>query len=280
QIIDDFIQDKPRFQKIVTKKEIGILKGKTNALANGIEISTGEIILTTDADCTFPSTWAKTLASYYIKDVGIVNGFTTQKAFDQFSGMQSIDFIYLLMAAAGTMNLGHPISCIGNNMSYRRKAYDEVGGYEKLPFSVTEDFQLLNSIYKTKKYKIILPLNPDSLVTTKPLPDIKSLYKQKKRWGVGGLGVPIRGYFVMLFGFITNLAVLATPFFYSREWMIYTIFKIFIDYLAMYTIHSHLGIKKNLKYFPIYELYFLFYVVALPFSIGFNRRVTWKGRQY
>ncbi len=58
----------------------------------------------------------------------------TQLAFDNFSGMQSIDFIYLLFVASGTINIGMPITCIGNNMSYRKKAYDEVGGYENLPF--------------------------------------------------------------------------------------------------------------------------------------------------
>ena len=84
-------------------------------------------------------------------DVGIVNGFTTQTAYNAFSGMQAIDFVYLLIVAAGTINLGYPISCIGNNMSYRKKAYLETGGYEKLPFSVTEDFNLLMAIARLGK---------------------------------------------------------------------------------------------------------------------------------
>ncbi len=213
EIIDEFIAGKQKFKKIITKKEIGKLKGKTNALANGIEIASGEIILTTDADCIADPLWAQTIASYYQDDIGAVNGYTTQFAFDNFSGMQAIDFVYLLIVASGTINLKKPISCIGNNMSYRKKAYKEVGGYESLPFSVTEDFNLLRAIYKSTKYEIIYPLDKDSLITSIPCKTFKSLFRQKKRWSVGGLEVPLRGYLVGIWGFLTNLGVFLTPFF-------------------------------------------------------------------
>ena len=68
KIIDEFIAGKNRFKKIVTNKQIGHLKGKTNALANAIEISKGEVILTTDADCEASPEWVYTTASYYQKE--------------------------------------------------------------------------------------------------------------------------------------------------------------------------------------------------------------------
>ncbi len=97
--------------------------------------------------------------------------------------MQAIDFIYLLFIASGTINLGKPVSCIGNNMSFRKKAYEEAGGFENLPFSVTEDFLLLNSINKLKKYRIIYPLNKDSLVISKPASDSKRTIQPKEAMG-------------------------------------------------------------------------------------------------
>jgi hypothetical protein len=42
-------------------------------------------------------------------------------------------------------------------MSYRRAVYDEVGGYEKLRFSITEDFLLLQKINKDSSYKHCIP---------------------------------------------------------------------------------------------------------------------------
>ncbi len=81
KIIDEFISGKNKFKKIVTQKEIGKLIGKMNALANAIDIAKGEIILTTDADCEVHPKWAYTIASYYQKDVAIVNGFTYPACF-------------------------------------------------------------------------------------------------------------------------------------------------------------------------------------------------------
>lgn len=281
EIIDNFIYGKEKFRKIITKKEIGKLKGKTNALANALEIAKGEIILTTDADCEVNPKWVYTTASYYQPDIAIVNGFTTQKAQNGFSGMQAIDFIYLLTVASGTINLGNPISCIGNNMSYRKKAYEEVGGYENLPFSVTEDFNLLNAINKLKKYKIIYPLTSETLITSLPCENLKELYHQKKRWTVGGLGVPLSGYIIMAYGFFTNLCILLTPLFFSAAWLYLAFFKIIIDFFLMYFIHKDLKIVKNLKYFFYFEIYYTLYVVLIPFILTFfNHKVVWKGREY
>jgi len=281
EIIDTFISGKPKFKKIKAKKEIGKLKGKTNALANAIEIAEGEIILTTDADCAVSPTWVSTTASYYAPDVAIVDGYTTQTAGGFFSGMQAIDFIYLQTVGAGTINLQMPISCIGNNMSYRKKAYLEVGGYEKIPFSVTEDFQLLNAINDLKKYKIIFPINPDALVTSLPCKNLRELYRQKKRWSIGGLGVPLSGYLVLVFGFLANVSLLLTPFFFSPVWLYLALIKIIFDFFLVYNSHKTLRITDRLKYFIPFQIYYVLYVFFIPFMLIFlNHKVVWKGREY
>ena len=166
EIIDEFISERENFRKIIPDDPKGKMVGKVNALATAIREANGQIILTTDADCVVKPFWVKTIASFYQDDVGMVDSYTTQLADTSFGGMQAIDFIYLLLVAGGTINLKIPISCIGNNMSFRKKAYDEIGGYEALPFSVTEDFTLLRAIYNLKKYKILFPLEKDALVTS------------------------------------------------------------------------------------------------------------------
>ncbi len=280
-IINDFVKDNPLFKTIrLNENQSGKLKGKVRAMAEGIKISTGEIILTTDADCVVNPLWAKTIASYYVGNVGVVNGFTSQTVKDSFSGMQAIDFIYLLFIASGTINLGKPVSCIGNNMSFRKKAYEETGGFEHLPFSVTEDFLLLNSIHKLNKYEIIYPINQDSLVISKPAPNLRELFNQKKRWAVGGKDAPPLGIFLMLWSFLTNLFLLMTPIFFSAAWLYLVFFKIAIDFFVILPVHQRLGLQKNLKYFPVFEIYSIIYVVVLPFAVMFNRKVKWKERVY
>ncbi len=279
-IIQDYIKNKPRFKYLVSGKEIGCLKGKTNALANGLEIATGKVILTTDADCSVPSTWAKTITSYYTNGVAMVNGFTGQKFNTVFAGMQNLDFLYLQTAGSATINMNFPITCIGNNMSYLKQVYDEVGGYQNLTFSVTEDFNLLKAIKRLRKYKIIFPMNINSFVESLPCPDWKSLYRQKKRWIVGGLKGPLYGYAILISGWLTSLCFALAPFFYTPVvgWFIF--FKVLLDILLLQRITSEFGISNSIKHFWAFQIYYVVYVLVLPFIVIPNRRVIWKDRTY
>lgn len=280
EIVIDYIKDKPKFICITTSEEIGHLKGKTNALANGIKIATGEIILTTDADCTPPENWAKTMASYFVNNVGVVCGFTTQQSYNAFSGMQAIDFCFLQSVAAGVMNLGKPITCIGNNMAFTKKAYLEVGGFESLEFSVTEDFKLLQAIVNTGKYKSIYPVEKDSLNVSKPCKDLKTLYWQKKRWGVGGLEAALEDFFIMAIGFVVSVMIILSPFFFSANLIWLIISKFIVDFVYLYPLFQKWNIVKTLKYFWAFEIYYIIYVILLPIVVLFSRKVVWKGRKY
>ncbi len=280
KIIDEFIIDKPKFKVIIPGAPIEPLKGKTNALAYAIKISKGEVILTTDADCMVNENWVRTIASYYNKDVGFVGGFTTQQDFSAFAGMQAIDFIYLLTVSAATSNLYKPLSCIGNNMSFRKKAYDEVGGYENLPFSITEDFRLLKSIYDLKKYKIVYPVDEGAVVVSKPCPNLKTLYWQKKRWGVGGKENDFVGYFLVASGFLTKLMMVLTPFFFSLPALYLCVFKFSMDYFFVKQVFGKLKLGMKVSHFFAFEIYFIIYVIVLPFVVLPNPTVKWKGRTF
>lgn len=280
EIIEKFISDKHLFKCIVPQKVIGDSKGKANAIANGLEIATGEIILTTDADCMVSETWAKTIASYFTKDVAFVGGYTSQTDSTPFEAMQSIDFIYLLTVAAGTINLGKPLSCIGNNMAYRKSVYDEIGGYENITFSVTEDFQLLMAIHKLKKYKIIYPFDPDGHVVSKSCPDFKTLFRQKRRWGKGGLKSDLAGFSVAAVSFIVNGLVLLTPFFFSTLSLYLCAFKVITDYMFVRPVFRKLNLRLKLSDFLVFEFYYILYVLILPFIVLLGGKIKWKGRSY
>lgn len=281
KIIDEFIAAKPKFKKTVAAKTKGKLRGKTLAIANAIELVKNEIVLTTDADCVVSRKWAKTIASYYVDDtVAIVNGMTNQFAVDNFSAMQSVDFIILLAAASGTINLGKPMSCIGNNMSYRKSVYDEVGGYENLEFSVTEDFRLLIAINNLKKYKIIYPVDKDALVTSKACKNVKELYHQKKRWSVGGLDSEPAGAVLISVAFLTNLMMLLSVIFFSKAIITLAAFKLIIDYFFIFPVHQKLGLKLKWKHFLLFEFYYSLYVVSMPIILIFSRKVYWKEREF
>lgn len=279
-VIDTFIASKPKFTKIEVDTVHGHLRGKSNALTHALQFATGEVIATTDADCAVSPLWIKTLASYYTGGVGIVNGFTYQECNSNFEGMQSLDFLYLLFVSAGTINNGLPISCIGNNMSYLRKAYNETGGYRNMPFSVTEDSQLLLAIAKLRRYRSIYPLDKNALAASLANPDIQSVYKQKKRWAIGGLSVPWYSYIIMAIAWLTQALLIPAMLWGSAVVTMFLLLKIVSDFVALLSITRNLGVTKLMRYFPVFQLYYFLYVVVLPFTLLFNRKVVWKGRTF
>jgi cellulose synthase/poly-beta-1,6-N-acetylglucosamine synthase-like glycosyltransferase len=279
-IINEYIKDKPLFRNVFPAKD-SMLLGKVNAIDTAIKIAPGEIILLTDADCEVSESWAETLASFYYREnIGMVNGFTVLNGEGAFAAMQGIDFIFLLAVAAGAVNMNNPVSCIGNNMSFRKAAYFEVGGYGKLPFSVTEDFALLRGIEGLRKYKIIYPLVKESLVLSKACGSVKELFKQKKRWGRGGIDALKEGFAIMGIAFITNFMILLTPLFFSPVWLYLAVFKLAADYLFLYPVHTVLGNKHQLRYFLYFQVYFIIYTTILPIILIFSRKINWKGRIY
>lgn len=266
--------------KLIKVKEDNKLIGKANALAQGIDTAQGEVILITDADCTVPDTWLEQTAIRYNDNIGLVGGFTLQKANTAFEGMQSLDWAFIMGMAVSSAGFRYPLGSIGNNLSFKKSAYDEIGGYKNLKFSVTEDYTLVQAILKTKKWKYSYPLDPKHLVESKPCTDFKNLLRQKHRWGKGGLDMKPIGFVMMAIGFLMHLS----PFivlYWGCFLQAATAFmlKFIGDYCFLYSILKKLDRTKELKYFYWFELYFTIYVIILPFLVFFGGKVKWKGRE-
>jgi cellulose synthase/poly-beta-1,6-N-acetylglucosamine synthase-like glycosyltransferase len=279
-VCQNFIQRYP-FIKLVHVQEDAYLRGKANALAQGIDTAKGEIILITDADCTVLPTWVEQTAKRYRNDVGLIGGFTLQKAETPFEGMQSLDWVFILGVAAATASLKHPLGSIGNNLSFRKSAYDQIGGYRKLKFSVTEDYTVVQAIVESQKWQYCYPIDPKHLVESKPCPNLLSLLRQKHRWGKGGLDMKPAGFAIMVVGFSMHFFPFVMLYWggivqAAAAFMI----KFIADYIFLYKILKQLDRTDELRWFYWFELYFIIYVMLLPFLVFFGGKVKWKGREF
>ncbi|MCL4519229.1 MAG: glycosyltransferase [Thaumarchaeota archaeon] len=154
EIIDSVAREGNLFVRRVDASEGGSTRGKANALAQGIDMATGEFIFLTDADCFVPPTWILETLKYFDRDTGIVGGVTLiSNTARLIYGIQALDWDFLLTVGAGAASIGKPVACLGNNLAFRKKAYDEVGGYRKIRFSVTEDFALFKAVADSRKWK-------------------------------------------------------------------------------------------------------------------------------
>jgi len=279
-ICNDFIKRYPNI-KLIHAKDDTIIRGKANALAQGIEAATGDIILITDADCTVPKTWVEQTAIRYDSDIGLIGGFTLQKAATPFEGMQSLDWTFILGMAAATAGLGYPLGSIGNNLSFRRSAYDQVGGYRKLKFSVTEDYTVVQAIVASHKWKYLYPIDLKHLVESKSCPNFQSLIRQKHRWGKGGLDMKPAGLAIMVIGFLMHLSPFVMLFWGGVvQAATALMIKFIADYIFLYQILRQLDRKEDLRWFYWFEIYFIIYVLLLPFLVSFGGKVKWKGREF
>jgi len=281
EIIADYEKSVPPLHALKTRGVVHGLRGKANAVSQVIERSRGEIIFTTDADCVVPRNWIRETLRSYTPGTGCVCGFTVLHTTGFFSGMQSLDWTYLLTIASAGVGWGYPLSAVGNNMSFRRKAYDDVGGYAGVGFSVTEDFVLFKAIgYKTK-WKVRYPVSKETLVWSEPCQNVKELYQQKKRWGKGGVDIHPLGFAIMSVGFLMNAAILVAPLLSIPlpYWLFGIAAKCAGDAFLLHFPLKRFGQLHLFKYFPMYELYYLMYVTVLPFLVLFGGRVVWKERK-
>lgn len=280
EIVEDFIRDKHHFKLINSEISQTNLKGKVNAITQGIDISKGEILLFTDADCTVPTDWVKETVSYFTENVGIVGGYTFLKSKKTFEGIQSLDWIYLFNIASSSATLGFPLTGIGNNLAFKKEYYNLVGGYRNIKFSVTEDYALTQEILKKTNAKMAFPLNHKTLITSLPCENILELYRQKKRWGVGGLDMIPMGFLVFSIPFILNILILINIFVLNIKILTLTfIIKALMDFLLLFYSTKKLGLVSYLKYFLLFEVYLFVYVTALPFIVMFSKEVVWKERK-
>lgn len=282
EILRDIQKNNPNLKILNIETQINNLKGKTNALAQAIDKANGEFIFLTDADCAVPRTWIKGMLKYFDEKTGVASGITIVESGKIFYGIQSLEWAFLLGVAASVAKLFKPVACIGNNMVFRKKAYVEFGGYPNLKFSLTEDLALLKAIVDKGRWGYSFPVDVDTLVISKPIKTWKELYHQKKRWGSGGLDTGLLGIGVLLGGYIFHFLLLISPFFVKNFLVIpiVLLLKFLIDGSFLFKILNRFKKLPLFKYLPFFEIYYIIYVVVLPFIVFLGGKTEWKERKY
>jgi len=280
-VVEEWHRKNPRVMLVNAQPGSGNLRGKANAVVQGIERSIGEILMFTDADCLVPKTWVRSTVSYYTDGVGIVAGFTALRAKTAFEGIQAIDWFMCVGAAATTAAWSIPLTAVGNNLTVRRSAYDAVGGYGALPFSVTEDYTLVQAIWQRTHPSIRYPVNRETLVESMACPTWKTLFRQKKRWGVGGMDMVLRGLLIMSVHTLMHVAVGVALFVLPLpEFAAMVTAKMVADLYFLWKPIAVSGRYSLLKYFLHFEAYYFAYETLLPIIAVMSKKVVWKERAF
>jgi cellulose synthase/poly-beta-1,6-N-acetylglucosamine synthase-like glycosyltransferase len=269
----------PLLKILSTSHAHGNLHGKTNAVATGINHARGEIVMLTDADCVVQPSWVKETVRYFGPATGIVGGFTLLKSRGIIDRVQCLDWFFLFGIASATAGWNIPLTVIGNNFAIRREAYLQTGGYENIPFSVTEDFALVQAILQRTDFTIRFPLDPLSLIQSHPCKNLKHLYRQKQRWGVGGLDMVFRGIVIMTISWLLR-CLLILGFFLASHITVAVTFMVMIavDLIFLWKPLKRFSMKRLLRSVLPFEFYLTLYVLAIPIIAIASKNVVWKER--
>ena len=269
------------------------LTAKKNALFQGIQNSRGEIILTTDADCKVLPTWVETMVSYFTPDIGMVVGFSQlgrkEEKRSLFERLQSLDFLSLMAATQGALNLNFPLAASGQNLAYRRSAFKDVEGFKRIGHRISgDDVLLLQLIDRNTSWKIGFAPSPKSYNSSEPEKNFRDFLNQRKRWASNGsYQIKLNRLFFLfiLITFLVNALILirfSTAFIFSKlvilSWISLTI-KLCTEWLLVL---KGCSIYRRFDLIKIFPLWFILqipyiFIIGLLGSVG---QFIWKNRTY
>ena len=261
---------------------------KKRAIRFGIENSKGDIIVTSDADCTYNQNWLNSLLGNFDDETGFVSGpvkFKSEEKF--FSQLQQLEFAGLVITGAGLIGGGSPIICNAANIAYRKNAFDEVKGFnDNLNISSGDDEFLMQKVSKSKKYKVKFSVNPDSFVETAANKNLNEFYHQRKRWASKGLFYNSKLLILRLvLIFLFFLSIILLPF--TSAWfgklsvylfLISFLAKLIYEYLLLFKGKLVFFRDLSLKHFLIAEIFHIPYILIAGIS-GLFGNYLWKERR-
>ncbi len=259
------------------------LQGKANVLAHLFHRAEGEFVFITDADIAVSPSWIQGLVStMQTHDISAASGSTFVESETLFGTFQALEWIeaFGLLHAADHYRID--VTAVGNNMVVSKKAYDAVGGYENIPFSVTEDLELYLALKKNKaQHKQVL--NSEVIAWTTPIDSALALLKQRKRWLKGVERTPwicqaYMGVHALLGMFI--LLVMA----YEPCWgMALYVFSVGVHLLRITWITQRTNVPFKLiwlLYVCFLDLYQLIFSLSILVYYVLPVGVEWKKRVY
>jgi len=188
ELVHAFIKQYPEFPVSIVSLKGFVPKeiGKKKALSRAINMATGELIITTDADTTHENTWISSIVNFFVvHEPQMILGpvaFQQEKNFLQ--KIQSLEFMGLMGVTAGAAWLKLPLMCNGANMAFRKEAFIKTGGYhDNYQYTSGDDMFLLSKFIKVFGKKTVMFLgNPKAITYTQAEQSWSGLLHQRIRW--------------------------------------------------------------------------------------------------
>ena len=296
-IIDDHSTDKTaeivlsytdKNVKLIKLNEDSALNSyKKKAIQTAIGTCSGDLIITTDADCRMGENWLATIVELYEeKDYKMIS---SPVAYFQernlFESLQSLEFLYLIGLGASTIGNNSPSTCNGANLAYEKNTFYEVGGFQGIDdLASGDDELLLHKIAAKYPDKIGFLKNREAIVYTHAKENLSSFVQQRKRWASKSTRYKNKAIIVLgVFVWVFNLSVFAnfiTGLFLSDFLMVafyQLLFKMILESLFLWNITGFARRRSLMILIPVLNVLHIFYIIYIGIA-GNSGKYNWKGR--
>jgi cellulose synthase/poly-beta-1,6-N-acetylglucosamine synthase-like glycosyltransferase len=260
---------------------------KKKAIQTAIGTCSGDLIITTDADCRMGADWLATIVNLYeqkkYKMISSPVAYFQEKSF--FERLQSLEFLYLIGLGASTIGNKQPSTCNGANLAYEKATFYEVGGFQGIDdLASGDDELLLHKIAAKYPDQIGFLKNREAIVYTHAKETLASFIQQRKRWASKSTryknkAIIVLGVLIWIFNlsilanFITGLFIpgFLTITFYQL------LVKMVLETLFLWDVTGFAKRRSLLILIPILNVLHILYIVYIGIA-GNSGKYNWKGR--
>lgn len=284
ELVRNLTEQNPHFKLI---KNSG--NGKKHALSEGIDYSSGELIVTTDADCRMEKNWLKTIAAYSADNKSDMILGPVLPVVDRgfFSDLVALEYISLIGATAGAAGIKHPIMNNGANMAFQISTLNSIPDPFLIKTPSGEDVFFMLNLKKTNKSEINFLKSIEAVVSTQMPSGIKEFWQQRLRWVSKSkyyhdADIIISAAIVWWISFLM-FATLMAGIFNPVYFLVYTflfIMKSIPDYLLLSKVLAFFNRPGLIKHFILLQIIYPFYVTLTGIFGLIFVKFRWKDRKY
>jgi cellulose synthase/poly-beta-1,6-N-acetylglucosamine synthase-like glycosyltransferase len=291
---------------------------KKLAIETGIRAATGDLIVTTDADCTFDPDWLATIAGFY-EETGakfiaapvriglpaLSSGSRTSAspapaspasssgspapaspAHTFLSIFQTLDFITLQGITGAAVHKKFHSMCNGANLAYEKSAFYEVEGFKGIATIPSgDDMLLMHKIYLKYPDNVFFLKNRKAIVSTRPETTWKGFVNQRVRWASKADRYDDKRIFrVLLLVYVVNalFVILPVAAFWNSWWLwlliIGLLAKTMLEFPFVFTVAEFFDQRSLLRWFPLMQPFHIVYTVVIGWMGKFGS-YHWKDRK-
>ena len=185
-------RDDDRIRVVTIREPSRRLAPKVNAVRAGILASTGDVIVTSDADCRYHPGWLEALVRTFRPGVAMVSGYveTDLEATAAPGGrvplwarIEAADWFSLMLVSRSMLRFGKAYASSANNQAYLRSAFERAGGFGAGARAPSGDEDLLaQRLGSLDGHRVEFADVDEARVVTRSAGSFVAFLRQRSRW--------------------------------------------------------------------------------------------------